>query len=276
MAVRVSPRETWLIRSTAVLATGLVAALAISGCASTAPLSLSVAHGPVGVDTDEGLVLRGAEPGEPVTITATAIDADGVTWASDAVYRADGDGVVDTAKTAPTDGDYSGTHGAGLIFSLAPPEDGGEVSTAFALRDSRMVVHYRAAQVGRQAAESEQLRSLDVDGVRTTETDLGSDGFVGTFHEPRKAEPGVAAVMVVGGDEGGLAAANVEAALLASHGHPALAVAYFGAEGLPAKLVKIRIEYFGKALRWLRNQPGSRRCSRWSSKARPGGARPYY
>jgi pimeloyl-ACP methyl ester carboxylesterase len=47
-----------------------------------------------------------------------------------------------------------------------------------------------------------------------------------------------------------------QAAVLASRGHPALAVAYFGLPGLPATLTRIPLEYFATALRWLARQPG--------------------
>ncbi len=39
------------------------------------------------------------------------------------------------------------------------------------------------------------------------------------------------------------------AALLASHGYAALALAYFGVEDVPKDLINIPLEYFGTALR---------------------------
>ena len=44
--------------------------------------------------------------------------------------------------------------------------------------------------------------------------------------------------------------------MLAAHGYPTLALAYFGATGLPPKLVGIPLEYFRSALEILRAQPG--------------------
>jgi pimeloyl-ACP methyl ester carboxylesterase len=44
------------------------------------------------------------------------------------------------------------------------------------------------------------------------------------------------------------------ASRLASHGHPALALAYFGAPGLPRHLRDIPLEYFARALKLLRAQ----------------------
>ncbi|MFC7483467.1 acyl-CoA thioester hydrolase/BAAT C-terminal domain-containing protein [Luedemannella flava] len=46
-----------------------------------------------------------------------------------------------------------------------------------------------------------------------------------------------------------------EAALLASHGHPTLTLAYFGLPGLPATLRDIPLEYFATAARLLAAQP---------------------
>ena len=57
----------------------------------------------------------------------------------------------------------------------------------------------------------------------------------------------------IGGSEGGLPAFG--AALLASHGYPTLALAYFKEPGLPKTLRDIPLEYFARALRWLGAQP---------------------
>ena len=48
----------------------------------------------------------------------------------------------------------------------------------------------------------------------------------------------------------------VLARMLAAHGYPALAVAYFGVPGLPQNLSAILLEYFERALGWLAAQPG--------------------
>ena len=54
---------------------------------------------------------------------------------------------------------------------------------------------------------------------------------------------------VLGGSGGGLPQGL--AALLASHGYVALALAYFSYEHLPAELVSIPLEYFETGMRWL-------------------------
>jgi uncharacterized protein len=62
-------------------------------------------------------------------------------------------------------------------------------------------------------------------------------------------------VVVWGGSEGGLGYSPADAALLASHGIPALALAYFDEPGLPCSLSGIPLGYFVKAIDWLRSQP---------------------
>ena len=60
---------------------------------------------------------------------------------------------------------------------------------------------------------------------------------------------------MLGGSEGGLSGHD-DAAALASHGYPALALAYFGEPGIPATEQNIPLEYFERALKWLAVQPG--------------------
>ena len=82
------------------------------------------------------------------------------------------------------------------------------------------------------------------------------DGFASTLSAPLKALPGAPAVVVLGGGEGdektGLAGA------FALAGYPALALGYFKEPGLPQCLCSIPLEYFARAVRWLRAQPVAR------------------
>jgi dienelactone hydrolase len=60
-------------------------------------------------------------------------------------------------------------------------------------------------------------------------------------------------VLVVGGSGGGVPLEK--AAWLASHGFTAFALAYFRYEDLPKDLEAIPLEYFGRALAWMRQRP---------------------
>ena len=78
------------------------------------------------------------------------------------------------------------------------------------------------------------------------------EGLVGTLFCPYKPGPHPA-VIALGGVGGGLRKGGTEA--LASEGFAARALAYFGVEGLPRELVEIPLEYFEKAIEWLKSQP---------------------
>ena len=93
-------------------------------------------------------------------------------------------------------------------------------------------------------------------GVGMRRLGVKHDGVAGTlFTPPRPRGP---AVLVLGGSEGGDSQQSV-AALLASHGHPALSLAYFRAPGLPKRLTRIPLEYFARAARTLRRRSGAAR-----------------
>ena len=64
---------------------------------------------------------------------------------------------------------------------------------------------------------------------------------------------GAGGVLVLGGSEGGLVEGFASA--LARHGFATMALAYFAMQGLPPKLIEIPVEYFRRALDWLRAQP---------------------
>lgn len=88
--------------------------------------------------------------------------------------------------------------------------------------------------------------------ARETGRLVEEEGLVGTLFCPTTPGPHPA-VIALGGAGGGLREGGAEA--LASEGFAALALAYFGVEPLPRELVEIPLEYFEKAIEWLKAQP---------------------
>ena len=81
-------------------------------------------------------------------------------------------------------------------------------------------------------------------------------GIAGVLARP--ASGAECAVVVIGGSEGGMH--ERDAVALAEEGFAALAIAYFGAPGVPSDLVDVPLEYFTRALDLLETQgfaPGS-------------------
>jgi uncharacterized protein len=70
-------------------------------------------------------------------------------------------------------------------------------------------------------------------------------------------------VLVLGGSEGGLGGSGPLAKRLAGEGYGALALAYFGADGVPKTLQDVPVEYFDRGIAWLQARPeaGGRRVA---------------
>jgi dienelactone hydrolase len=121
-----------------------------------------------------------------------------------------------------------------------------------------LTVTFSAAVDGQEVATANHIRLGMAAGVRRVEA--RERGLVGTlFLSPDDGpHPGV---IVLGGSSGGMR--EPLAALLASHGCAALALAYFGAEGLPPQLADIPLEYFETALDWMAARPevSGERCA---------------
>lgn len=84
-----------------------------------------------------------------------------------------------------------------------------------------------------------------------TESYIKEQGIVAKLFLPEKVTLRDA-VIVLGGSTGGFNEPVAQA--LARKGYVALALAYFGVEGLPNSLENIPLEYFLNAIRWLKKQ----------------------
>lgn len=89
-------------------------------------------------------------------------------------------------------------------------------------------------------------------GAKLLHIPVRHNGLIGTLVVPNstRAYPGI---LRLGGGEGGIAVSDAET--IASEGYAVLAIAYFGMEGLPANLQEVPLEYFGKAIKWMKSSP---------------------
>ena len=79
-------------------------------------------------------------------------------------------------------------------------------------------------------------------------------GLYGVVYAPADLR-NLPAVLVIGGSIGGVDGPAYQAASLSSNGYVALALAYFGVDGLPSTLEHVPLEYFDVAIEWLRQHP---------------------
>ena len=84
--------------------------------------------------------------------------------------------------------------------------------------------------------------------------DLREDGLYGTLFMP-DGNKDMPALVLIGGSEGGVDTISLMATSFAAEGFATLALAYWNAPGLPQSLENIPLEYFDRAIAWLRAQP---------------------
>lgn len=84
--------------------------------------------------------------------------------------------------------------------------------------------------------------------------ELQDAGIVGRFFLPQTTAPS-AAILVLGGSDGGDGYAASVGEQLAAQGYAVLALAYFQKGALPRALTELPLEYFDAALRWLESHP---------------------
>jgi dienelactone hydrolase len=84
--------------------------------------------------------------------------------------------------------------------------------------------------------------------------ELNALGIVGRFYLPQ-AQGTSAAILVLGGSDGGIGYASSLGKQLSARGYAVLALAYFQKGTLPPVLAELPLEYFDAAVKWLENHP---------------------
>ena len=257
-AVSVVRASVRVRRTGRLLVLGLLVAAQLTWSACSSPGAGVVV---IDVDAPDALIdqpiridVHGLQPQEPVTLLAETRDGPPGLWRSWARFKADAGGRVDVTRAAPTAGTYTGKNGMGLFLSLqsahvtaqsVPP---GPVEHVMLSVKAGAKVLAKRTLVRRMRGQDVVIRHLVPD----------QSGFAGDFYTAPAGAVVRPGILVFGGSEGGLAtSATTVAGLLASHGYPTLALAYFNWPGLtPVSLSSIPLEYFAAALRWLRTQSG--------------------
>ncbi|WP_197386502.1 acyl-CoA thioesterase/BAAT N-terminal domain-containing protein [Ralstonia pseudosolanacearum] len=213
-------------------------------------IALSVAPADDLIDVPRRIVVTGLVPGAQVDLAARTLRGRAVPWHSRAAFIADADGTVDLSRDAPVCGDYAGVDPMGLVWSQRP--EGGTSREVFASAATEPLTTTLTATAHGAPACARFVQRLAAPGV--TRHDVRDDGLVGTLYLPDPhAHPGPRpAVMVLNGSGGGINAPR--AALYASHGYAAFALAYFKAPGLSDYISNTPLEYFERGLAWLRRR----------------------
>ena len=240
-----------------VLIAVILACVWLGGCTGGGdePVAITVSPGTALFDQPVRVSIRGLPARAVTTVSATARDAAGVTWSASADFTASGGGVL-SLDQAPRGGAYTGANPMGLFEFMAP--DAPDVVAFAQPAAGTYAVMLQAKVRGKTAATAVATRQTPAAaGVTARELRVPADGVYGRLFRPNGSPTKQPGLLVFGGSEGGLHPTVVgKAALLAAHGYPTLALAYWKAPGLPQELQRIPLEYFRKALTVLRAQPG--------------------
>jgi pimeloyl-ACP methyl ester carboxylesterase len=222
------------------------------------------------VDAPFHVVIRNVLPGSRVRVSAQRPDVHGRSWTAVGVYLADANGSVDLDTDPSLGGSYEGVSPHALWCSALPvaPEQLSayvaelpkhpELGTAPILDASALYTVTVAASIGdKTVATATATRSYGAGIVPEEVTAAG--GVRGLFYPAAAHVPQKIPVIVLAGSGGGLPQA--QAALLASHGHPALAQGIFGYKDLPTTLRAIPLETFRDAAHWLEQRTGAHRVA---------------
>ncbi|CAJ0859429.1 hypothetical protein R1479_00687 [Ralstonia mannitolilytica] len=209
------------------------------------------------IDVSRQIVVTGLAPGAQVGIVAQTARGNGVLWHARAAFVADAQGTVDLTRDAPVSGDYTGVSAMGLVWSQRP-EDGKarEVFPPLSATGFEPLTTTLTATANGESVHARFVQQLAAPGVTRHEVRAADneEGLVGTLYLPDPyAHPGPRpAVLILNGSGGGMN--EPRAALYASHGYAAFALAYFKAPGLSDYISNTPLEYFERALAWLRRR----------------------
>ena len=198
------------------------------------------------VDEPVRISVEGVQPGKRVTLLAALRDDLGRTWQSEASFAADESGCVDVGAQSPESGSYAGVDPMGLVWSMSldPAETNLALFAKTGINPTEIM--FTASIESRRELRATLLQRYvapDVERIPVRDEELRGTLFLPPGEERQPA------VIVIGGSGGGLQEGH--AALFASRGIAALALAYFAFEDLPRYLIDIPVEYFETAIRWM-------------------------
>lgn len=197
--------------------------------------------------------VTGLEKGERVTVRARSTDAKKHEWGSSADFEADASGTVDLAVQAPRSGSYGVADVFGLLWSLQTlnPPSGRRIGYSED-ETSGCAVEFTATDSKGRAATARLERVFQMPDRKIVRVALEKDGLRGALYHPEKGGP-FPGVLILAGSGGGIYEWLAQA--MASNGFAALTLAYFRYQDLPPELVEIPVEYFERAVEWMRTQP---------------------
>jgi pimeloyl-ACP methyl ester carboxylesterase len=210
------------------------------------------------------VVVQGVAPGVRVKITAERVGNEGDKWTSSAFFIANRKGTVNPAEEPSLDGTYRGLSPHGLYCSVLPATADSVESfvAAYHSRPDQPSTIYapmtRSPMTVSAFIEGREIGSVTVwrgFAMGTAGQDVsGTTGWRGQYFPPAPGVPPGEPIVVLSGSGGGLF--DSTAALLASNGHPTLALATYNYQDLPKVLLNRPLEQVRDGALWLASKSG--------------------
>ncbi|MFB6083187.1 MAG: acyl-CoA thioesterase/bile acid-CoA:amino acid N-acyltransferase family protein [Halorientalis sp.] len=200
------------------------------------------------VDERFAVRLAGFPPRRRVTVRAR-MPLDGALWEARATVRTGDDGAADLDAQRPLAGTYRRADAMGLVQSA---ERVGDRPASRERTRTDGNVSLTATLGGQRVASATVERRFRREGVTVERADH-RDLVARLYEPPAESASGdghYPGVVLLGGSGGGFPSRRV-ATLLASRGYAVLALAYFGREDLPDRLVGVPLEYVERAVEWF-------------------------
>ncbi|MEU5402921.1 acyl-CoA thioesterase/bile acid-CoA:amino acid N-acyltransferase family protein [Streptomyces sp. NPDC005963] len=246
---------------TAAVAIGIV--LLATGCAGGSEdrdqVRIRVDKSVALADEPIRIQITGLGAGQEVTVTSQAADHSGMQWSGRAAFTADRTGTVDLTRARPRSGTYQTPDAMGLFWSMNPqrgPADESWFYPSWPEAQPEYEVRLAVEAGGKRLAAHRLTRTWMREGVTHRPLTVAQDGVHGVLYLPPADAPRRTPVLSFGGSEGGFGD-KYAAALLASRGHPVLALCYFGCPERPETLERIELEYFAAGARLLNTRYGT-------------------
>lgn len=198
------------------------------------------------IDEDIIITVTGCEKNTKLSIHAITYDEEQKKFSSYATFIANSKGIVDVSMQKPIEGTYDKVDASGLFWSMEHSES--KFGDYYVKSSSDKISINLILKVNGIEQDSVTInRYFYMDGVIKEPVQQGQ--INGTLFHPSRIGKYPAVIILSGSDGGSM---EHSAALLASKGYTAFALAYFGAEGVQKDLENIPLEYFQDATTWLK------------------------
>jgi esterase/lipase len=192
--------------------------------------------------------ITGLSQGEKVILSAFSEDASGSEWTTSSDLTATSRGKITLSFDDSPENNQQRTDLYGYLSSLRPADNSNK--NYHYDRENGFKIRFTVTNSAGQSTSSELVRYYSNPEAELLCDTLDVNGLKGFLYYPEGKNRSYPGIILLSGAQGGLE--KWLARIIASHGYAVLALAYFNYQDLPENLVEIPLEYFEKAIEWMK------------------------